>query len=95
MATVLRKALSRETVESFENYGPNRGRPYIVTLEPGDLITFRAKKRREGVTARLSDVYRMILLARSNAERMAALRARKEAKQRKRAERALRRPLKG
>ena len=58
----------------LEHYGPNRGRPFVVTLEPADLITLRAKGRRNSVTARLEDVYRMILLARSNAVRLAKVR---------------------
>lgn len=80
MSTTLRKAVTRVTVEPFVSFGPDRGRPFVVTLEPGDIITMRPKGRRTAISARLADVYTMILIGRSNAERMRRLREKKEAK---------------
>lgn len=92
--TTLRKPVSRLTVEPLETYGPNRDRSFVVTLAPGDLLTLRPKGRRNAVTARLADIYRMILIGRSNAQRMEKLRAKKariaEARERRRLMRGMR-----
>lgn len=46
MATKLTKQISRELL-STEQQGKHRGKPYIVTLLPGDEISFRAKGSRK------------------------------------------------
>lgn len=89
----LRKSVSRITVDPLETFGPNRNRPFVVTLAPGDLLTFRPLRRRNEVSARLSDIYRMILIGRSNAERMAKLRDRKKRLEDKRELRRLNRGI--
>ncbi len=89
----LRKAVSRITVDPLEAYGPNRNRPFVVTLAPGDLLTFRPLRRRNEVSARLCDIYRMILIGRSNAERMQKLRDRKTKKEAARELRRLKRGI--
>jgi len=91
--TTLRKPVSRVTVEPFEHFGPNRGRQFVVTLAPGDLLTLRPKGRRNAVTARLCDLYRMILIGRSNAARMEKLRAKKSRLAELREARRLRRAI--
>ena len=40
--TKLKRPVSRETMHTAE-----QGRPIIVTLEPGDMISFRQKGRRK------------------------------------------------
>lgn len=93
--TPLRKLVSRVTVDPFYTFGPDRDRLWVATLAPGDLLTLRAKGRRNGeVSARLSDIHRMILIGRSNAQRMAALRAKKEKKANARELRRLKRGIK-
>jgi hypothetical protein len=79
--TTLRKKVSRVTVDPFYAFGPDRDRLWVATLAPGDLLTLRAKGRRRGeVSARLVDIHRMILIGRSNAQRMEKLRAKKAKK---------------
>lgn len=79
MSTQLNKPVTRVTREPFVSFGPDRGRPFMVTLAPGDIITLRPKGRRSAVSAALKDVYTMILLGRANAQRMEKLRTRKAA----------------
>lgn len=91
--TPLRKPVRRVTAEPFINYGPDRDRLFVVTLAPGDLLTLRPLGRRAEVTARLQDIYRMILLGRANASRMEKLRAIKAKKDAARKYRAMMREV--
>lgn len=91
--TELRKPVVRLTVAPFHNFGPDRGRRFVVTLAPGDLLTFRASGRRAEVSARLVDIYQMILVGRDNAKRMAKLRERKAQIASRKAERKRKRDI--
>ena len=56
--TKLDKNISRETTRPAE-----AGRPLIVTLEPGDIISFRLKGTRQVVKTTLMACYHMALKA--------------------------------
>ena len=87
--TSLRKPVRRVTAEPFFTYGPDRDRLFVVSLAPGDLLTFRPLGRRAEVSARLLDVYRMVLVGRANATRMEKLREIKTQKETARQRRKL------
>ncbi len=94
--TRLAKAISRITREPFFNYGPDRDRPFVATLAPGDLLVLRPLRiRREAaaVTIKLVDIYRYALQCRTNAAKMEKLRAIKHKKAEARERRKLLREL--
>lgn len=96
--TTLSKPVARVTRDPFFSYGPDRGKRYVATLEPGDLLTLRPlRSRAEGarVSIALVDVYRYALLCRvraANLEKAKAAKAKKDAARKTRAlDRAIRR----
>ena len=58
MATLLTKPISRETLAVTDH----PGRKIIVTLEPGDMITFRAKGKRTAYEVPLAACYNLALI---------------------------------
>ena len=58
MATVLTKPISRETLAVTDH----PGRKIIVTLEPGDMISFRAKGKRTTYEVPLAACYNLALI---------------------------------
>lgn len=58
MATLLTKDLSRETLAVTDH----QGRKIIVTLEPGDMLEFRAKGKRMKYTVPLAACYNLALI---------------------------------
>lgn len=58
MATLLTKKISRETLAVTDH----PGRKIIVTLEPGDMITFRAKGKRMTYEVPLAACYNLALI---------------------------------
>ena len=96
MPTLLRKPVRRTTISPFFNYGPDRGKPFVVTLEPGDLLTLRPlRSRREesSVTMKLSDLYTYALLSRARNRTLEKARAKKAAMDAKRKTAALAREV--
>ncbi len=68
--TTLIKPVSRKTRSAFFTFGPDKDRPFVATLAPGDVLTLRPLRiRRESaaVTIKLVDVYRYALLCRTRA----------------------------
>jgi hypothetical protein len=66
----LNKSVSRKTREAFFTYGPDRGRSFVATLAPGDVLTLRplrCRREQATVTIKLVDVYRYGLLCRTRA----------------------------
>lgn len=53
MTTMLNKTVKRKT------FGSHRGRRFIVTLEPGDIIGFRAERTRKTFYTTLAACYDM------------------------------------
>lgn len=94
--TTLNKPVLRVTRAPFFTYGPDRDRPFVVSLSPGDILTLRPIRSRRAsaeITIKLADVYRYALLCRSNVERMEKARAAKKKKADRRAKRALDRDI--
>ncbi len=94
--TPLAKAVSRVTREPFFNYGPDRDRPFVATLAPGDVLTLRPlriRRQAAAITIKLVDIYRYALQCRTNAAKMEKLRAIKTAKAAARDRRKLLREL--
>lgn len=93
--TQLRKPVKRTTVHSLETHGPNRDRPFIVTLAPGDILTLRPLRRKitSEVTILLSDVYRHALMCRSHAARREKEKERKVRKDAAKAQARFRREI--
>jgi hypothetical protein len=58
MATLLTKPVSRETLAVTDH----PGRKIIVTLEPGDMISFRAKGKRTTYEVPLAACYNLALI---------------------------------
>jgi hypothetical protein len=84
--TTLTKPVHRKTREPFFNHGADRGRLFVATLAPGDLLTLRPLRTRAGgsaeVSIKLVDVYRYALLCRVNCaklEKASAVKAKKAA----------------
>lgn len=77
--TRLTKAISRITRDAFSHYGPDRGKPFVATLAPGDLLMLRPLRSRttQAIAIRLADVYRYALMCRENAKRLEKARAKK------------------
>lgn len=65
MATELRKAVCRRCVEPYDH----RRKRLIVSLEPGDTISFREERSRQRFIAPLARVYRQVLLWNVDARR--------------------------
>ena len=57
MSTTLRKAITRVTVECY-NW---QGRPLVVSLLPGDVLSMREKGSRKNFVAPLSRVYQQLV----------------------------------
>lgn len=70
------------------NFGADRGRQLIVSLEAGDVIVLKPKGTRRPETIHAFDVYRMAVRARVNRDLLEKAR---ESKERKKARRAARR----
>lgn len=79
----IKAAISRETRETFRTQGVSSQpmRPLIVTLEPGDVISFRPKGTRQAVTLGIGSLYHF---ARMTAARAVAA-AKREARKARRA----------
>lgn len=73
----------------------DRGRKLVVKLKDGDLLELRPCGTRHSATASLFDIYAWMLRSAADKVKMARLREIKAKKELKRAERALRRPLRG
>ena len=58
MATLLMKELSRETL-AVTNH---KGQKMIITLEPGDVLTFRAKGKRTSYSVPIQACYNLALI---------------------------------
>lgn len=68
--TPLAKPVSRKTRAPFFTYGPDKDRPFVATLAPGDVLTLRPLRIRRPsaeITIKLVDVYRYALLCRTRA----------------------------
>jgi len=96
--TPLNRPVRRVTLETY-GYGRN-ARKLVVSLEKGDLITIREQGRQQKHTARLIDVRWWLLRCQADKLQMEKLRDRKAllaqqraGRQRRAAERRLRRPL--
>ena len=77
MATILMKRLSRETLAVTDQHG----RKMIVTLEPGDSISFRAKGKRTSYDVPLQACYNLALIFTVNSwykKKMAEWKAKKK-----------------
>lgn len=92
--TPLRKPVSRKTTtELGGQFGPDRGRPMVVTLTPnpgGDLLGIRPLGTRREESVRLEDVYQWIIrfrAANAQLDRARAVRARKLEREHAQAER--------
>lgn len=72
MATALTRPVSRVTT------GVHRGRPLVVTLEPGDLITVRHARTRTGYTIPLAVVYDVAVKLKVMTDKRERAKARKE-----------------
>ncbi len=58
MATKLTKNVKRETL-GVKTRGKYRDRPIIVTLEPGDMLSFRIKGTQQEATVSLAHCYQL------------------------------------
>ncbi len=58
MATKLTKNVKRETL-AVKTMGKYRDRPIIVTLEPGDVLSFRIKGTRQEASVSLAHCYQL------------------------------------
>lgn len=68
--TKLKKSIFRATVGTLDgSFGPDRGKPLVVGLEPGDVITIRPGRSRRTETVSLTDVYRFAIARRAEMER--------------------------
>lgn len=76
-------------------FGPDRDRRLVVGFIQGDLLALRPQGTRQQVTVELKEVYEWVLHRKAMSTHMEKMRKRKEAKSIARAERRLRRPLKG
>lgn len=76
-------------------YGPDRDRKLVVGFVQGDLLAMRPQGTRQQVTVELMEVYEWVLHRKAMIAHMNKMRERKAAKALARAERRLRRPLKG
>lgn len=65
MTTMLNKTVKRKT------FGSHRGRRFIVTLEPGDVIGFRAERTRKTFYTTLAACYDMAVRQHVAAEKAA------------------------
>jgi hypothetical protein len=72
MATALTRPVSRMT------QGAHRGRPLVVTLEPGDLISVRHARTRTSYTLTLGTVYDLAVKLKVLADKHERAKARKE-----------------
>ena len=59
MATLLTKPIRRETMRVTAFAGKHRGRTVIVSLEPGDLLSFRIKGTRDLRTVSLAACFNL------------------------------------
>ena len=93
--TLLTKPVRRVTREAFFNYGPDRDRPFVVTLAPGDVLILRPTRRKASaeITIKLADIYRYALQCRVNCARLEKARAVKKRKEERRKLRALDRQI--
>ena len=76
MATLLMKPVSRETLAVTDH----PGRKIIVTLEPGDTISFRAKGKRTSYEVPLQACYFLALIYTVNANYRERMKVWKEKK---------------
>lgn len=74
MTTELRRTVARRTAEACDH----RRKRLVVSLEPGDVITFREERSRKRFSAPLCRVFRQVVLWNVDAARA----ARKKAKPR-------------
>ncbi len=84
--------VTRERLEG--HFCRDKGRRLVVTLRDGDLLELRPEGTRQKSLASLFDIYAWMLRSAADKVKMAKLREIKEQKAIRRAERALRRPLK-
>ncbi len=94
--TRLSKAVRRVTLKPFFTWGPDKDRPFVAALEPGDLLTLRPLNcRREAaiISIALIDVYRYALLCRVNMKRLEKANAVKKEKREARHARQWKREL--
>ncbi len=66
MVTELRKRVCRRCVEHYDH----RRKKLIVSLEPGDVISFREERSRKLFVAPLARVFRQVLLWNVEANRI-------------------------
>ncbi len=59
MAVKLTKQINREMLSFADQHGKDRGKPIIVTLLPGDMISFRAKGTRASYSVFLGHCFRL------------------------------------
>lgn len=78
----IKAAISRETRETFRTQGVSSQpmRPLIVTLEPGDVISFRPKGTRQAVTLGIGSLYHFARMTAARAIANAKREARKARK---------------
>ncbi|KKL46943.1 hypothetical protein LCGC14_2340540 [marine sediment metagenome] len=62
MATLLTKSLNRQTLAVTDHVG----RPIVVTLEAGDMISFRARGKRYRYSVSLAAVYNLAIISTVN-----------------------------
>lgn len=86
------KSVARETVGLLGGrFGKDSGRAVIVSLEDGDVISFRPKGTRQEVTATVSDLYGMVLARKAQVSHLEKARAKKLERQAKREREQIRR----
>ena len=87
----VRSPARRVTVEKLgPAFGADSKRRLVVSLEAGDVVTFRPHTTRHEVSAPAAELYRAVLLWRVNAANLARARERKAAKVAQREARAMR-----
>jgi len=62
MATKLLKPITRELVGTTAGLGKHRAHPLLITLEPGDVISFRPKGTRQVFELPLAHAFRLATL---------------------------------
>lgn len=76
--TTLEKPVFRLTRAAFAVLHHRSHRQIVVGLEPGDVLTFREKGRRQRWSLAIDDVFRFAIRARAEADRREKRALRKE-----------------
>jgi len=68
----IKRPLARETRQLFKAHGVTKdhNRPLIVTLEPGDVISFRLKGTRQRVSVPIAHAYNLARFAAARSARV-------------------------